>query len=93
MNTSEGKRLFLDQTNASHKQNMYPTIDMTDGGKELFFRRTAKEFYDKSNIVYKPPPVSKVFPKRHSFVHNCVANKNKINLDHFDDIYNKKVFN
>jgi len=25
-------------------------------------------------------------------VHNCIANKNKSNIGHFDNIYNKKVF-
>ena len=37
--------------------------------------------------------MSKDIHRRNSFVHNVIQNKNKINLDHFYKIYNKKVLN
>lgn len=89
----EGKRLFHGLANISDKANMYPTINEDKEVKELFLRMTDKHFYDKSKIKYVPPPVTKDFHRRHSFVHNVIANKNKINLDHFYKIYNKKVLN
>lgn len=37
--------------------------------------------------------MTKEFQTKTSFVHNCIANKNKSNISHFENIYNKKVFN
>lgn len=89
----EGKRLFHGIANISEKTNMYPIVKGDKEVKELFLRNTDTQFYDKSKIDYVPPPVTKDYSKRHSFVHNVIANKNKINLEHFYKIYNKKVLN
>ena len=40
-----------------------------------------------------PPPVVKNLQDKSTFVHNCIANKNKSNISHFENIYNKRVFN
>jgi len=90
---NEGKRIFHGVTNISDKTGMYPTVKEDKEVKDLFMRMSDKQYYDKSKIEYKPPPVTKDFIRRHSFVHNVISNKNKINLDHFYKIYNKKVLN
>ena len=87
----EGKRLFHGLSNISDKRAMYPTVKEDKEVKDLFLRYSDTQFYDKSKIDYVPPPVVKDYSKRHSFVHNVIANKNKINLEHFYKIYNKKV--
>lgn len=93
LNVVEGKRIFHGRSNISDKTGMYPTSNDVKEVQDLFFRTNDKEFYDKSKINYRPPPVSKEFAPRHSFVHNAIKNKNKINLEHFYKIYNKKVLN
>ena len=40
---------------------------------------------------YVPPPVVKDILKKNTFVHNCLANKSKSNVDHFKNIFNSKV--
>lgn len=89
----EGKRLFLDKTNASASANMYPVLSKGQGADDLMYRRATNDFRDKSKDVYHAPPVSKTFQEKNTFVHNQIANKNKVNVDHFKNIYNKKVFN
>lgn len=89
----EGKRLFLDKTNASADVNMYPVLSSEEGGNELYHRRATNDFRDKSKDVYVPPPVSKTFEVKDNFVHNQIANKNKVNVDHFKNIYNRQTFN
>jgi|TARA_B110001450_G_scaffold224282_1_gene221825 hypothetical protein len=71
---------------------MYPVLPSAEGGAELFHRRTRTDYSPKHNIKYVPPPVSKDIHEKSTFVHNCIANKNKSNIGHFDNIYNKKVF-
>ena len=86
-------RLFTDLVNQSDKKNMYPVLPSAEGGAELFHRRTKTDYNRKDNITYVPPPVSKDLTDKSTFVHNCIANKNKSNIGHFDNIYNKRVFN
>lgn len=38
---------------------MYPTTNEDKEVKDLFKRMSDTEFYDKSNIKYVPPPVTK----------------------------------
>lgn len=90
---NEGKRIFHGVTNISDKTCMYPTVKEDNEVKDLFLRMTDRQFYDKSKIKYVAPPVTKDYSRRHSFVHNVIQNKNKINLEHFYKIYNKKVMN
>jgi hypothetical protein len=66
----DGKRLFLDKTNNSAKQNMYPVLNKEEGGQELFHRRQTDDYCAKHEIEYIPPPVSKVFETKNTFVHN-----------------------
>ena len=89
----EGKRMYTGLTNISDKTGMYPTVKEDREVRELFQRMHDRDYYDKSKIKYVPPPVTKDIHRRHSFVHNVIQNKNKINLDHFYKIYNKKVLN
>ena len=72
---------------------MYPVLDMEKGGLELFYRRVRSDYSPKHNIEYVPPPVVKNLQDKSTFVHNCIANKNKSNIGHFENIYNKKVYN
>lgn len=72
---------------------MYPVLAREQGGAELYHRRTRTDYSPKHNVTYVPPPVSKDITDKSTFVHNCIANKNKSNIGHFDNIYNKKVFN
>jgi hypothetical protein len=90
--TTEGKRLYPDKTNTSAGANMYPVLPSEEGGAELFHRRATNDFRDKSKDVYVAPPVSKTFELKNNFVHNQIANKNKVNVDHFKNIFNKKIF-
>lgn len=71
---------------------MYPVVDQDKGGAEYFHRRQTSDFGEKHNIEYVPPPVSKIFDEKNTFVHNQIANKNKVNVQHFANIFNKKVF-
>lgn len=87
----EGKRLFHGISNISDKAGMYPVDNSVN--EELLLRTSDHEYYDKSKIKYIPPPVTKDIHRNHSFVHNVIQNKNKINLDHFYKIYNRNVLN
>ena len=78
---------------SSCAQNMYPRTTDKHKETELFFRRTNEDYNNKHGVAYQPPPVVKAFDKKHSFVHNCIENKNKTNIAHFENIYNKRVFN
>jgi hypothetical protein len=89
----KGKKMFLDQTNVSDKKNMYLVIDPEEGGNDLYFKRTTTEFNNKHGLEYNPPSLKKSAIDKNTFVHNCVVNKNKVNVDHFDKIYNKHSFN
>ena len=44
-------------------------------------------------MVYKAPPIVKLYPKKHSFVHNQIANKTKTNNDHLTAIIKDDVLN
>ena len=44
-------------------------------------------------MTYEAPPVVREFPKKHSFVHNQVANKAKTNNEHLETIINSTVLN
>ena len=88
----EGKRLYLDRTNQSANANMYPVLGAKAGAAELFHRRATNDFRDKSKDVYQAPPVSKTFEVKDNFVHNQIANKNKRNVEHFKNLYNRAVF-
>jgi hypothetical protein len=46
----------------------------------------------KHDIDYVAPPVTKLYDEKNTFVHNQIANKNKVNVQHFANIFNKKVF-
>ena len=70
---------------------MYPTLE-GKSAKQLFHRRVTHDFNDKHGVEYVPPPVVKDILLKNTFVHNCISNKNKVNVEHFDKIYNKKVF-
>lgn len=70
---------------------MYPVLK-DDSAKRLFHRRMTHDHDDKHNIEYVPPPVVKDLTLKNTFVHNCIQNKNKVNVEHFDKIFNKKVF-
>ena len=93
MVTGEGKKIFHGIQNISDKHLMYPTVKEDKEVKDLYIRMSDKQYYDKSKIDYVPPPITKDYSKRHSFVHNVIANKTKINLEHFYKIYNKKILN
>ena len=58
----------------------------------MFHRRATNDFRDKSKDVYVAPPVTKTFEVKNNFVHNQIANKNKVNVEHFKNIFNKKLF-
>jgi hypothetical protein len=66
----DGKRLFLDRTNQSHTENMYPILDAKEGGTDFFYRRVTDEYPKKSAEDYEAPPVSKIFEEKNTFVHN-----------------------
>jgi len=89
----KGKRMFLDQTNISDKRNLYNVMEPDQGGTDLYFKRTTTEFNNKHGLEYNPPELKKSAIDKNTFVHNCVVNKNKVNVDHFDKIYSKKQFN
>lgn len=72
---------------------MYPVLAPEDGGAEFYHRKITTDYSPKHNIQYVPPPVTKSINDKSTYVHNCIANKNKSNIGHFDNIYNKKVFN
>ena len=85
----EGKRSFLDLTNKSKSSNMYPTTDNIEEQKELYLRRQVTDYANKHGVDYVAPPVIQQFEKRHSFVHNCLANKAKNNTEFLEKIFNK----
>ena len=89
----EGKRLFMSISNKSDKKDLYPASTDPDVTRELFHRRVTSDFSNKHNVKYIPPPVVKDILKKNTFVHNCLANKSKNNVEHFENIYNKKVLN
>lgn len=72
---------------------MYPVMEKDEGGNDLFYRRVQDDYSPKHNIEYVPPPVIKNLQDKSTFVHNCIANKNKTNINFVENIYNKKVFN
>ena len=71
---------------------MYPVLSKEQGAHELFHRRQTDDYCDKHDVEYTPPPVSKIFETKNTFVHNQIANKNKVNVEHFKNIFNKKTF-
>ena len=87
----DGKKLFMEKTNYSDKQNMYPVLKDQEA-ENLLRRRMADDYGAKHDIEYIPPPVSKIFDHKSTFVHNAIANKNKVNVEHFKNIFNKKTF-
>ena len=51
-----------------------------------------EEFYQKNPNDYVPPPVIADFVRKDTFVHNCIQNKQKSNVDHIHNLgktYNK----
>ena len=54
---------------------MYPAEN-----HNYYHRRVTEEFCDKAGIEYVEPPVTKVFDEKNTFVHNQIANKNKVNV-------------
>ena len=69
---------------------MYPVGDKATQ-KELFLRRQTTDYSNKHDVEYVAPPVVKDVLKKNTFVHNCLANKSKSNVDHFKNIFNSKV--
>lgn len=89
----EGKRMFTSITNKSNKKDLYPASNDPEVQRELFHRRITSDYSNKHGVKYIPPPVVKDILKKNTFVHNCLANKSKNNVEHFEKIYNKKVLN
>lgn len=85
--------MFKELTNKSKSINMYPVSDKRNEIKELFNRRHTSDFANKHGVPYVPPPVVKDFEKKHSFVHNCLANKPKNNVEFLEKIFNKNILN
>jgi hypothetical protein len=55
----DGKRLFIDRTNQSHTENMYPILAQEKGGNEFFHRRHISDYPEKSLENYQDPPIVK----------------------------------
>jgi hypothetical protein len=72
---------------------MYPVAEGQQEREELFHRRAWEDYSPKHLIEYVPPPIVKNIIGKSTYVHNCIANKNKSNIGHFENIYNGKVFN
>jgi len=80
----KGKKMDFDpENNASYASNMYPVADKK-GEQDLYFKRTSEDYCNKHGVEYHAPPVVKNYDKKHSFVHNCIENKNKTNIAHFE---------
>ena len=77
--------------NVSDAKNMYPVFDKQQASA-LFKKGYDVNYPNRAEMEYKPPQVIKHFPKSHSFVHTCIDNKYKVNLEHFKGIYSKEVF-
>ena len=90
---ADGKRLFVDLVNRSDAANLHGVETDAAFQKSLYQTTKFHEFPDKSATLYVPPPIVKEFPKRHSFVHNQIANKTKTNNEHMEMITNAKVLN
>ena len=74
-----GKRIFTEHGNKSASTNMYPATEDHDERRQLFHRRHTADYWNKAGVQYIPPPVTKAFAKRHSWVHNTLENKSKTN--------------
>lgn len=63
--------------------------------KRLYHRRHTSDYWNNGTDehTYVPPPVSKPIQKRHSFVHNAIANKTKSNVEFVEDILSNEVLN
>ena len=72
---------------------MYPVAEGHAEREALFHRRAWADYSPKHLIEYVPPPVVQNIQGKSTYVHNCIANKNKSNIGHFESIYNGKVFN
>lgn len=59
----------------------------------LYQPKSTEDYGTKLGVQYEPPPVVREFPKKHSFVHNQVANKAKTNNEHLETIINSRVLN
>ena len=70
---------------------MYPVLAQ-DQGKKLFFRRVFEDYSNKLGVKYEDYDPSKVQKLKNTFVHNVIQNKTRVNFEHFENIYNKKVF-
>ena len=81
-----GKKLFLDLVNKSNAKNMYPKLESKREIQALFRNRMLEEFCKKNPNDYVPPPVNKSFARKDTFVHNCIQNKQKSNVDHIANI-------
>lgn len=76
---NSGKRIFIDLMNQSNSSNMYPVDPNPIEQKNLYHRRNTSDFRNKTYEKYIPPPVSKLIEKKHSWVHNTLANKTQSN--------------
>ena len=83
--------MFTSLTNKSDAKDLYPTTGDPDSARDLFHRRVTSDYNNKHGVKYVPPPVVKDILKKNTFVHNCLANKSKNNVEHFENIYNKKI--
>jgi hypothetical protein len=70
---------------------MYPSEPTSSDAERLFHRRNTFDFSNKAEEEYIPPPVSKKFEKKHSFVHNTLANKTQSNIDFIEKINSDTV--
>ena len=86
-----GKRVYLDKVNHSKSTNMYDCSDDRNVQERLFYRRHTSDYWNKAGVEYVPPAITKPIEKRHSFVHNIVANKTKSNVQFVEDILSKEV--
>ena len=65
---------------------MYPKLDSKREIKALFRNRMLEDFCKKNPNDYVPPPVVNTFEKKETFVHSCIQNKQKSNVDHIANI-------
>lgn len=77
--SNKGIRLFPSRQNRSNKNNYHALDGSIEGTKLLFARRASEDFPDKSQIIYEAPKLKDNSSLKPTYVHNCIANKNKTN--------------
>lgn len=70
--------------NKSSAQNMYDILPKDKGGKELYYHKVKTDFSDKQHLEYVPPPFKENPVKKNTYVHNCIYNKNRSNIEYID---------